>query len=594
MRSHIITADFHESNKVKTKAASLGDRGMVLKITGVELPTVYTVRISNSKGTVSRTYLGGENGIPLPNRFFLDGQQIYVWVYLHEGDGIGYTALEVEIPLEELPENYEEVPSEEEETLIAQAIVALNNAIAETEANVALTHADVETCDADVEACAESAAQAHASEANAQTAANEAAASARQAANSASQAATRASAAATSASQAATSATAADQAKTEAAQNAAAAATSAANAGRSATAAANSATAAGNAKAAAETAQRKAETAQGAAETAAREAEEAASQLTNSDWNASEGEPGYIENRPFYEETETVTETLYDDDATFVAESQEETSAAVAQIILSGVDVDYPGETRDTGNVCTITVDGAEYVFDDSTPIDETQGAPRVGDCLFALYGPATTGVDYGMAIVAFIGRTESFTTNVKIEVLHEATVVAKTLDNKFLAPSIPKGLETIGMLRSVDSQGVVTLVSGLPTLCIYEKSGLISYGILESDGTLKTNVNGLRSGDMILAALIKPAMFGGLVYVEETSFGSYVALERYTLNFIGVIHDVYNHKIGANFCHLFYENNDALYYRTLELQVGYVNDGGPIRWDGGQIDCTLSEAKPV
>ena len=344
MRTNIITAAFNTNNYVRTNPAYLYDHGMVLRITGVTLPSVYEVQFSNSKGSVSRTTLGGPNGVVIPDEYFRDGQQIYAWIYLHEGEGNGFTALEIEIPLAERPEDYEEIPSEAQASAIEQAITALNAAVTQTAADVASTHADVTQADASAAAALESeenalaSANAAASSAtsasgaatnaanSATAAANSATAAARsasdaqsyisdaadeadraeQAANDASGYATNAAASATSAassagtattkageavqsanaasgsaSAAAQSASSASSSATAASGSASAAAGSATNASNSATSAATSATAANTAKTAAETAQGKAESAKTAAETAQASVTAAANTFTN-------------------------------------------------------------------------------------------------------------------------------------------------------------------------------------------------------------------------------------------------------------------------------------------------------------------------
>jgi len=335
MRTNIITAAFNTNNYVRTNPAYLYDHGMVLRITGVTLPSVYEVQFSNSKGSVSRTTLGGPNGVVIPDEYFRDGQQIYAWIYLHEGEGNGFTALEIEIPLAERPEDYEEIPSEAQASAIEQAITALNAAVAQTAADVASTHADVEQADSSAAAALESEenalasanaaassatsasgaatnaansataaansataaarsasdAQSYISDAadeadRAEQAANDASGYATNAAASASSAASSAGTATTKAGEAAHSATAASQSASSASSSATAAsgsaseaASSATNASNSATSAATSATAANTAKTAAEAAQGKAEDAQDAAETAASSVSASAAQI---------------------------------------------------------------------------------------------------------------------------------------------------------------------------------------------------------------------------------------------------------------------------------------------------------------------------
>ena len=234
--------------------------------------------------------------------------------------------------------------------------------------------------------------------------------------------------------------------------SASSAAASATEASESATNAASAASSAVNAKTASETAQSKAEEAQEAAE-------QAASQLTNSDWNANVGEPGYILNRPFYEETAESVTTLFDGNAQF------ETESFGAISVFYGDEFDsefhYPGTE---GLSFSVLINGTEYIFDDNTPLLPLPFAPeysypRIGDIVFA--ADAVGGMSY-MQIID-LGTVESFTASVKIVLTSTETTVT-TINNKFLSPSIPKGISVDGDLQmDTDENGQVEISYSAP-----------------------------------------------------------------------------------------------------------------------------------
>lgn len=142
----------------------------------------------------------------------------------------------------------------------------------------------------------------------------------------------------------------------------------------------------------------------------------------SSDWNASEGEPGYILNRPFYEEP---TRVLYDGETTFDRLG----SYIAARIAVLGVgEINYPA---DTGNTFSITVGETVYTFDDNTPIDPDYHTPRNGNCMFLCKGDSG-GTGF---IIALFGQETGFTTNVKIEKTPPVTVIKK-IDEKYLPAS--------------------------------------------------------------------------------------------------------------------------------------------------------------
>lgn len=250
--TNIITACFGGTRYANTRPAWLIDHGMVLKLSGVELPETYFVDFANSKAEQATRVLGNADGVVIPDEYFLSkAQQIYAWVYLTTGDS-GFTTLQVTIPLAQRPDVTDEPPTPQETDLIEQAIAALNDGVerAETAADNAEQSAEgVAESEANA---AESARLAKLSEDNAKDSEDNAAASERNAALSA------------------RAATASEEA----------AAASERNAESSATAAGNSATAAGNAEEAAQAAQTGAEEAQRKAEDAQEAAEAALAEFT--------------------------------------------------------------------------------------------------------------------------------------------------------------------------------------------------------------------------------------------------------------------------------------------------------------------------
>lgn len=132
--TNIITACFGGTRFTNTRPAWLIDHGMVLQITGVELPDVYEVDFANSKTETATRVLGGPDGVVIPDQYFLNNaKQIYAWVYLTTGDS-GFTTLQITIPLSQRPDVSTEPPTPQETSLIEQAIAALNDGVDRAEA----------------------------------------------------------------------------------------------------------------------------------------------------------------------------------------------------------------------------------------------------------------------------------------------------------------------------------------------------------------------------------------------------------------------------------------------------------------------------
>lgn len=206
---NIITANLSHGKQFVTASRYMEDYGQVLKIEGIDLPSVYQVDFSNSllRGT-SKTVLGNADGVAIPDEYISTGRDVYAFLYI-TGDMWGRTIATVRIPNKTRPKRTDEIPTPTEQSVIDQTIAALNDA--------------VESTSADAEQTASDAARAEAAMTAAETAANSAEASATNAAQSeanAAQSESTASAAATSASaSAANAATSADRAEQAAAQS---------------------------------------------------------------------------------------------------------------------------------------------------------------------------------------------------------------------------------------------------------------------------------------------------------------------------------------------------------------------------------------
>ena len=191
------------------------DKGQYLEIEGLDLPTAFQVQFSNARTDgVGKEWIGENNVVWIPDEFFLSGEYIYAYIYMHytgENDGRTYKA--IEIPVE--PRSYwsTEVPEPSQQSEIDAAISASQAAeraaeqaqeaaeaaqgIAEA-AQAAAEDAAVESADSAAAAVAareraetagsratQAAAEAEAARTGAETAATSAAASAADAANSA-------------------------------------------------------------------------------------------------------------------------------------------------------------------------------------------------------------------------------------------------------------------------------------------------------------------------------------------------------------------------------------------------------------------------
>ena len=287
--SNIINAVFGSGICAVTTSAYRANYGMVLRFSGIDLPTAFEVDFSNYDvaGRDSVTAIGQDGEVQIPDDLWDSGLNIYAYVYLHPTDDSGVTVYTVTIPVLGRPNRTDETPTPHEQTVIEQAISALNDAVEQTAA-------DVEAADASASAAAQSEANAGASERAAAASASAALAS-QNAAESAQQGATEsASASAQSAQNAANSASQAAESATSAQASAEQAERSVQSIGddveRSERAAATATTKATEAASSAATASGKANEAAQSAQSAASAAQNAASSATAAESSATDAE----------------------------------------------------------------------------------------------------------------------------------------------------------------------------------------------------------------------------------------------------------------------------------------------------------------
>lgn len=150
--TNIINAVFGSGACAVTTSAFRANYGMILRFSGIDLPTAFEVDFSNYDvaGHDSITAIGQNGEVQIPDDLWESGLNIYAYVYLHPTDDSGVTVYTVTIPVLGRPNRTEETPTPHEQSVIEQAISALNDAVEQTAA-------DVETTTANAQAAAQAA-----------------------------------------------------------------------------------------------------------------------------------------------------------------------------------------------------------------------------------------------------------------------------------------------------------------------------------------------------------------------------------------------------------------------------------------------------
>ena len=127
--TNIVTANLAKSRFFRCPPLYQYNYGMVLKITGIDLPTAYEVDFANDVNGTSITQIGNANGVTIPAQYFVPGQAIYCWLRVHPTQDSGVTTATIVIPISPRATITDDEPTPEEQSAIDEAIAALNTAV---------------------------------------------------------------------------------------------------------------------------------------------------------------------------------------------------------------------------------------------------------------------------------------------------------------------------------------------------------------------------------------------------------------------------------------------------------------------------------
>ena len=131
---HIIRVGFGYNREAVSEHRYQYDYGQLLQFRGLDLPTAYEVHFSNDmmSGT-SKTAIGNADGVLIPDEFFLSGEDVYAWLFLHDEVTDGRTMYKLRIPIKKRPRPIDTEPTPVQQDVITQAIAALNDAVERTD-----------------------------------------------------------------------------------------------------------------------------------------------------------------------------------------------------------------------------------------------------------------------------------------------------------------------------------------------------------------------------------------------------------------------------------------------------------------------------
>lgn len=129
--SNIVTAAFLNSRIAKTRSLWKFDNGMILHVSGIELPEYFEIHFANTGDGTTTLVLGHNNEAEIPNDYLATGKEVNAYIYLHTGDADGYTLYHAIIPVKPRPKPNDGEPTKTQEEAIDAAIEALNTSAQE-------------------------------------------------------------------------------------------------------------------------------------------------------------------------------------------------------------------------------------------------------------------------------------------------------------------------------------------------------------------------------------------------------------------------------------------------------------------------------
>ena len=129
-----ITANFSNGGRqCITRKLFQYDYGQKVLIKGLNLPQSFEFHISNSNSpkASSNIFLGNNNEIIIPDEYLTSGEDIYIWIFLHQTISDGQTRYTINIPVQKRPKAESKEPTQVEQNVIDQLISSLEQKVDE-------------------------------------------------------------------------------------------------------------------------------------------------------------------------------------------------------------------------------------------------------------------------------------------------------------------------------------------------------------------------------------------------------------------------------------------------------------------------------
>lgn len=130
---NMTIAQFNGSRFVTTTALYQYDYGQFLAIEGIDLPETFEVHFGNQIRGQSKSQIGHNYIVNIPDEYLTNVGSVYAWIVLHDGENDGSTEYQIKIPIEPRAKLVNDPPTPVEQDVITQAIAALTDGVERAE-----------------------------------------------------------------------------------------------------------------------------------------------------------------------------------------------------------------------------------------------------------------------------------------------------------------------------------------------------------------------------------------------------------------------------------------------------------------------------
>lgn len=132
MADNVVIAPLRPDCVIPTRTIFQYNQGMVLRLTGIELPETFRADFALNNAQESKPVYGHSNEVQIPYEYFVPGSMINCWIVVN-GTDYTVTKYHIVIPVEQRARPGDEEPTPEQQSAIDQAIAALNDGVQRAE-----------------------------------------------------------------------------------------------------------------------------------------------------------------------------------------------------------------------------------------------------------------------------------------------------------------------------------------------------------------------------------------------------------------------------------------------------------------------------